>query len=78
MEPKKHPGGRPKLADHEKLVQRSIRLHPDHWAKIEEMGGLDELRTLLDWLTPEQWNKVQANGLPWLRKLIDKAKPPRE
>lgn len=57
MEPKpKHPGGRPKLADHEKLVQRSIRLSAEHWAKIDAHG---------------------PNGLAWLRKLIDKAKPPK-
>jgi hypothetical protein len=29
-------------------------------------------------LTAAQWAKVDSNGIPWLRKLIDKAKPPSE
>lgn len=44
----KNPGGRPKLADHEKLVQRSIRLSAEHWAKIDAGGGVDWLRALID------------------------------
>ena len=28
-------------------------------------------------LTPAQWAKIDANGLEWLRKLIDRAKPPK-
>jgi hypothetical protein len=29
-------------------------------------------------LTPAQWVKIDAYGLPWLRKLIDRAKPPKD
>jgi hypothetical protein len=32
-------------------------------------------RTVL--LTAAQWARVDANGWPWLRKLIDRAKPPK-
>lgn len=42
----KHPGGRPKLPDSEKLVQRSIRLTAEQWAKIDE-NGLEWLRQLI-------------------------------
>lgn len=57
MEPKpKNPGGRPKLADHEKLVQRSIRLHPDLWAKIDDHGGVEWLRQVV--------NKTKLPKLP--------------
>lgn len=28
-------------------------------------------------LTPAQWAKIDANGLPWLRALLDRAKPPK-
>ena len=28
-------------------------------------------------LTPAQWAKVQLHGMDWLRKLIDRAKPPK-
>lgn len=28
-------------------------------------------------LTPAQWAKVDAFGVEWLRKLIDRAKPPK-
>ena len=38
----KHPGGRPKLPDDQKLVQRSIRLSVEQWAKIDQYG--------LEWL----------------------------
>lgn len=30
------------------------------------------------YLTPQQWAKVDAFGLEWLRKLIDRAKPPKD
>jgi hypothetical protein len=42
----KHPGGRPKLPDSQKLVQRSIRLSAEQWAKIDE-NGLEWLRQLI-------------------------------
>ena len=29
------------------------------------------------YLTPAQWAKVDAFGMEWLRKLIDRAKPPK-
>lgn len=50
-QPKLKRGGQPK-PEAERLVQRSIRLLPAHWEKID------------------------AYGLPWLRKLIERAKPP--
>jgi hypothetical protein len=28
-------------------------------------------------LTSAQWAKIDALGIPWLRKLIDRAKPPK-
>lgn len=28
-------------------------------------------------LTAAQWAKIDANGVPWLRKLIDRAKLPK-
>lgn len=34
-----------------------------------------ELRSVR--LTAAQWAKVQAHGMDWLRKLIDRAKPPK-
>jgi hypothetical protein len=43
--------GRPPADPAERLVQRSIRLLPAHWRKVDE------------------------NGLPWLRELIENAKP---
>ncbi|MDN7465816.1 hypothetical protein [Burkholderia gladioli] len=49
----KHPGGRPPLPDDQKLIQGSIRL------------------------TAEQWAKIARYGKPWLRQLIQRAKPPR-
>lgn len=30
------------------------------------------------YLTEAQWAKVDALGLEWLRKLIDRAKPPKQ
>lgn len=54
MEPKpKHPGGRPKLPDDQKLVQRSIRLTVEQWAKIDEYG-LDWLRRLIQKGKPDR------------------------
>ena len=29
-------------------------------------------------LTAAQWEKVDAFGIPWLRKLIQRAKPPQK
>lgn len=29
------------------------------------------------YLTPAQWAKVDAFGMKWLRKLLDRAKPPK-
>jgi hypothetical protein len=43
MEHTKHNGGRPQKPDAERLVQRSIRLPPDLWAKIDANG--------LEWLS---------------------------
>ena len=42
MEPKKLPRGRPVKPDAEKLMQRSIRMPAEAWAKIDAYG--------LDWL----------------------------
>ncbi|MEJ7085226.1 hypothetical protein [Ralstonia solanacearum] len=42
----KHPGGRPKLPDDQRLVQRSIRLSAEQWAKID-LYGLEWLRQLI-------------------------------
>jgi hypothetical protein len=53
MEPTKPKMGRPPKSPDERLEQRSIRL------------------------TPAQWAKIDALGIPWLRKLIDRAKPPK-
>jgi hypothetical protein len=47
MEPAKKPLGRPRKPSEEKLEQRSIRLTPAQWAKIEA-GGLAALRKLID------------------------------
>ena len=49
----KRPRGRPPVAPDERLEQRSIRLAPSQWAKVDTFG------------------------VSWLRKLIDKAKPPK-
>jgi hypothetical protein len=50
MDEPKRGRGRPPTPPQEKLVQRSIRL------------------------TPSQWAKVDANGINWLRALIQRAK----
>lgn len=42
----KHPGGRPRLPDSQRLIQRSIRLSAEQWAKIDECG-LEWLRQLI-------------------------------
>jgi hypothetical protein len=52
MEEPKNPGGRPPVPPEQRLVQRSIRL------------------------TPAQWAKIDAQGLAWLRALIDRARTP--
>ncbi len=46
MEQPKNKGGRPPKPDSEKLVQRSIRLPPDLWAKIDA-HGLEWLRAVI-------------------------------
>ena len=48
------PKGRPPKPPDERLVQRSIRLTPAQWAKIDA-AGLPALRKLLDrWRAPEK------------------------
>ena len=47
----KHPGGRPKIPEGQRLVQRSIRLSAEQWAKIDE-HGLDWLRQLIQRAKP--------------------------
>jgi hypothetical protein len=47
MDEPKNKGGRPPKPEGEKLVQRSIRLTPAQWAKIDAMG-LEALRRLID------------------------------
>ena len=49
----KQPGGRPRKPEGAKLVQRSIRMLPEDWAKVD------------------------AYGLQWLRDLIRRAKGPK-
>ena len=54
MEQPKNPGGRPPVPPEQRLVQRSIRLTPAQWAKIDA-AGLPALRKLLDrWRAPEK------------------------
>lgn len=53
MEQPKNKGGRPPKPESERLVQRSLRL------------------------PPALWEKVDAYGLEWLRKVIYRAKPPK-
>lgn len=38
MDKPKNPGGRPALPEDQRRVQRSIRLLPKHWAKIDASG----------------------------------------
>lgn len=52
MKPKpKHAGGRPKLPDGQKLIQRSIRLSAEQWTKID-LYGLEWLRQLIQRAKP--------------------------
>lgn len=54
MEQPKNPGGRPRKSDSERLVQRSIRLTPAQWAKIDA-ASLPALRKLIDrWRAPDK------------------------
>ena len=46
MEQPKRPPGRPRTYQDEPLIQRSIRLRPTDWAKIDEYG-MDWLRRLI-------------------------------
>jgi hypothetical protein len=46
MEQPKNKGGRPRKPDDQRLVQRSIRLPPDLWAKIDA-NGLEWLRSVI-------------------------------
>jgi len=48
----KNKGGRPKKAPDAVLVQRSIRLSKDQWAKIDA-AGLSALRKLIDRWKPK-------------------------
>ena len=48
----KNKGGRPTLPDDQRKVQRSIRLLPKHWDKIDA-AGTDELEKLLDRWKPK-------------------------
>ena len=47
----KRPRGRPPVAPDERLVQRSIRLPPALWAKVD-LHGLDWLRRLIELAKP--------------------------
>ena len=46
MEQPKNKGGRPPKPETDRLVQRSIRLSPDLWAKIDA-NGLEWLRAVI-------------------------------
>ncbi len=46
-------GGRPPVPDDERLIQRSIRLKRGHWDKIDQAGGLEALRRLIDRWKPK-------------------------
>lgn len=48
----KRPRGRPELDESERLKQKSLRLLPRHWAKIE-FAGLEALRAYLDRWQPK-------------------------
>lgn len=52
MEQEKRPRGRPPTPPEERLEQRSIRLPPRLWAKIDA-AGLEALRALLDRWKPK-------------------------
>lgn len=49
----KNKGGRPKKAQDAVLIQRSIRLSKEQWAKIDE-AGLAALRKLIDRWKPKR------------------------
>jgi hypothetical protein len=51
MEQPKNKGGRPPKAEADRFVQRSIRLLPAHWAKIDA-HGLDWLRAVIQRAKP--------------------------
>jgi hypothetical protein len=53
MEEPKRPRGRPPKPPEEHLVQRTVRL------------------------TPAMWEKIDRNGLEWLRQIIARARPPK-
>lgn len=53
MDKPKNVGGRPPKPDEEKLVQRSIRLHPTQWAKFDAAGGIEALRKLIERWRPK-------------------------
>lgn len=48
----KNKGGRPALPEDQRKVQRSIRLRPSHWDKIDA-AGKDEFEKLLDRWKPK-------------------------
>lgn len=41
-------GGRPPLPPGVRLIQRSIRLSEDQWKKIDNSGGIEWLRVVID------------------------------
>ncbi len=47
MNTEQKPKGRPPKPEAERLVQRSIRLPPDLWAKIDAAGGIEWLRSVI-------------------------------
>jgi hypothetical protein len=51
MEQTKKKGGRPPKAEADRLVQRSIRLPPDLWAKVDA-NGLEWLRGVISRARP--------------------------
>ncbi len=51
MDKPKNPGGRPALPEDQRRVQRSIRLLPKHWAKIDA-HGLEWLRAVIQRARP--------------------------
>jgi hypothetical protein len=56
----KNLGGRPPLPEGERRVQRSIRLKPHHWAKID--AGKERFEALLDDWTPKPAKKKPAEA----------------
>lgn len=49
----KNKGGRPFKATDEKLVQRSVRMSPVQWEKVDANGGQQWLRDLVDRSRPK-------------------------